>query len=251
MSRNTIVALAVVGLAVLGLYALLGTPLLTGDGPIRAHCDDYLARPTAGWVTLHNCLLDMEQLVLESESGDFESLEHRRKGLSKKPYPQAPTWVRAWAPIRAEVHSGVVRVAWKIESADLLKWVNALERADDRERDRLWADPVLLRRMSRPAMLEGRAERAGGSFVLDTFGTSATSTLLLLSPGTPPKASILGPVLGAIGIVALAFLALRLLVRPPPETSPEAELTNLNVSDVKVELGELQRLRDEQRRDRR
>ncbi|MFZ5446926.1 MAG: hypothetical protein ACOZQL_43465 [Myxococcota bacterium] len=249
MQRNTIVAFALMVLTALGLYVVLGTPLLRGDAPLKTECANFVGRPTTGWVTLYRCTLDMELLVLESEQGDFELLERRRQGLGKKPYARPPTWVRAWAPVRADGNGGVVRVAWRIESGDLLKWINVLERADERQKERLWADPTLLRRMSTPALLEGRAEKAEQAFVLDAFGTSASSSLLLLTAGKPPEQSLVGPVLAAAAIVMAAFVALRLLVRPQL-TSAEGELTQVNVSDVKVELGELERLREEERRNR-
>jgi hypothetical protein len=194
----------------------------------------------------------MDALVLESEAGDFETLDHRRKGLSSKPFASPPRWVRAWAPVRAEPgHAGVVRVAWRVESTDLLRWVNTFDRAEEREKERMWSDPVLLRRMGRPSLLQGRAERAPPGFVLDVFGTTAVSALILVVPGTPPKPSVAGPLVGAVLVLVIAFVAVRLTRKPELSAAAEAELANVNLADVKVELGALEQLREEERAARR
>lgn len=246
------VSLVVAILTALALYLVLGTQALQGEPTVVADCDDYLARPVERWVSLRGCSLDMDALVLESEAGDFETLDHRHKGLSSKPYASPPKWVRAWAPIRAEPgHTGVVRVAWRVESTDLLRWVNTFDRADDREKDRMWSEPVLLRRMARPSLLQGRAERASPTFVLDAFGTTAVSALVLVVPGTPPKQSLAGPLVGAGLVLVIAFVAVRLTRKPEMSAATEAELANVNLSGVKVELGALEQLREEERAARR
>lgn len=242
------VSLVVAIVTVVALYVVLGTRALQGEQTVTATCEDFLARPTESWVSLRRCALDMDSLVLESEAGDFETLDHRHKGLSSKPYASPPKWVRAWAPVGAEDgRRSVARLAWRVDSADLLRWVNAFDRADERGKQRMWDDPVLLRRMARPALLEGRADRASAEFVLNAFGTTAVPSLLLLTPGTPPKQSLAGPLVGAGLVLVIAFVALRLTRKPELSATAEAELANVNLSGVEVELGALEQLRKEER----
>jgi hypothetical protein len=84
------VSLVVAIVTALALYVVLGTEALQGEHAVVADCDDYLARPLESWVSLRGCALDMDALVLESEAGDFETLDHRRKGLSSKPFASPP-----------------------------------------------------------------------------------------------------------------------------------------------------------------
>lgn len=251
--------LVVVSLAVLGfgLYSVLTTWFFRSDRPARLLCEDWLAQPVSRWVELRGCRLDSEQLVLESEGGELESLAGRLKDVSTHVYATPPTWVAAWVP----VHDGfgrtpIVHAAYRIESADLMKWLNALDRAEPGKREQLWADPVPLRRLVMPRVLIGRAEKAADDELRKVLGGPPSATLMLVTAGLPPEPE--PPFFGLfciIGGVALMFAAARNLGSstsgPLGEQSAEQLITNVNVSDVKVELGALEQLREEERAARR
>ena len=254
MQRNVIVSLVLLGMGAVAVLGVLTSPYFTGEGTVSGTCEGYLVQPTALWVSLHECALDMDQLVLESEAGDFETLENRRQGLSQKPFASPPRWVAAWAPMRAEFgRVGVVKAVYRIDSVDLLKWVNAFDRADERDKERLWADPVPLRRMSHPSLLVGHAQKAGLGTVQRALGTTASANLLAVVPGTPPQQSLLGPLVSVGLLLVLGVVLLRVARGGKSQHDPlaEQELRQLGVTDMKVELGALDQLREEERASRR
>jgi hypothetical protein len=251
-----LVIAGVVGLVLLGFcaFSLVTTYVIRPDAPLKTGCDVWLNHLEPRWVVLSGCVLDVDLVVVESDAGDFEKLANRQKGLSLKPYPVPPTWVAAWIPVRTELQgAGLVRAAWRTESQDLLKWVNALERADERQKERMWADQTLLRRFSRPGVLPGKAGRPESETLQKAFGSSAAASLLAVLPGTapPPEVPAVGIFAGLAGLVLLVYV-IRSATRPAhlDEATVAQALTQVNVSDVKLELGALEQLRDEERQQR-
>jgi len=253
VSRNVVLGFLAVSVTGLGLMAVLSTPALQRNETLTSDCDQYLGAPTAGWVSLSNCLLDMEALVLESEHGEFETLENRRNGLSSKLLSGdgPPNWVAAWAPMRQDVgRVGVIRVVYRLQAADLLKWLNTFDRADERTKERMWVDPVLLRRMARPSVVEGRAEKPPTDAIQRAYGNVASATMLTLLPGKAPKSSVLGPIVALSMLVALGLTIARLARKPPPGIA-EASVEQLGVHGVKLEYGALDALRREEQAEKR
>jgi hypothetical protein len=243
---------AILGLVLLGFctYSVITTWVYPKDAPLKGHCNAWLERPAARWLRLQGCVLDVDLAIVESAEGDFEKLVNRQKGLSLKPYPVPPNWVAAWLPVRTEtLGTGLVRAAYRIDSPDLLKWINTLERASEREKERMWADPAVLRRFSRPGLLPGKAEKPQTEALQKAFGAAASANLLAVYAGDPPPPS--APTLGILsGLLGLGLLGFVVRKRSAAAT-PEQELTNINVSDVKLEIGALEELRAEERKGKR
>ena len=231
-------------------YSVITTWVLPTNTLLNAPCDDWLERPSARWVSLSGCVLDVDLVIVESAEGDFEKLSNRQKGLSMKPYPEPPTWVAAWLPVRTEwTGGGPVRAAYRLASKDLLEWINTLERADEREKERMWDDRAALRRLSRPGVLPGLAEKPTNEGLQKAFGQAGSPNLLAVYAGAPPPASVpaLGILAGLTGLGLLGFLVRRRGVDGP---TAEQQITKVNVSDVKLEIGALEELRAEERRNR-
>lgn len=244
-----LVLAAILSLVLLGFctYSVVTTWVYPKDVALKGPCDAWLERPLARWLALKGCVLDVDLVVVESAEGDFEKLANRQKGLSLKPYPVPPTWVAAWIPVRSEwMGGGLVRAAYRIDSADVMKWINTLERADEREKDRMWADPVPLRRLSRPGVLPGKAEKPETEALQKAFGASASPNMLVVYAGDQPAPGppALGIISGILGLIGMGFVVRR---RSAPEPTAEQHLTKVNVSDVKLELGALEELRAEER----
>lgn len=242
---------AILSLMLLGFsaYSVITTWVFPSDAPLKAQCDAWLERPAQRWVALRGCLLDADLVIVESEAGDFEKLSYRRQGLSMKPYPVPPNWVAAWIPVRsAGSAAGVVRAAYRLESKDMLKWINTLERADEREKERMWADPAPILRMTRPGVLAGHAQKPPHEGLQKAFGTGASGNLLAIIAGEPPPptAPAAGILAGLLGLVALGYF-FRLRLAPVEELSAAQQITGVNVSDVKLEIGALEEIRKEER----
>ena len=136
-----------------------------------------------------------------------------------------------------------------------MKWVNALERADEREKERMWADPVLLRRLSRPGLLPGHAERPATEDLQKAFGNAASGGMLAVIAGpapvpTMPAQGILAGLAGFFLLALAARSATRTTAGHLYEASAEQTMTQANVSDVKLEIGALEELRREERKPR-
>jgi len=71
-------------------------------------CEDFEARPTAGWVTLVDCELDFEHAVVSDEVG-HERLVDRLEGVSRMLHDSPPTWSQVLVPLSSPRH-GPVRV---------------------------------------------------------------------------------------------------------------------------------------------
>jgi len=243
---------AVLGLSLLGLfsYSAITTWVYPSNAALQGQCEAWLERPVARWVSLKKCTLDVEMTVLESDQGDYETLSDRKEGLSRKLYAMPPNWVALWVPIRTEsTGTGLVRAVYRLESKDALQWVNKFERANDREKDRMWADPAPIRRLSRPGVLPGKADKPTDEAMQQAFASAASANLLSVIAGSPPplEPPTLGILAGLLGLVSLGY-AVR---KRAPEPTAEQQITALNVSDVKLEIGALEALRNEERENRR
>ena len=233
-------------------YSVITTWVFPGNALLKASCDGWLERPEKRWVALEGCVLDVDLVVVESDEGDFEKLSNRQRGISMKPYPVPPNWVAAWIPVRADGGGGgVVRAAYRLESKDVLKWINTLERADEREKERMWEAPALIRRLSRPGVLPGHAQKPMSEGLQKAYGSGASANLVAIIAGAPPPptAPSAGILAGLVGLVMLGYF---IRSRSAAEGANAAQqITTANVSDVKLEIGALEELRDEERRDER
>lgn len=217
-------------------------------------CTDYLEEPGPGWMKLKGCELAVSQALLESEAGDFETLENRRKGLAMKLFDAPPKWVAVWLPITSLSVKGGPRAILRNDAQDLVKWVNALEGASDAARERMWEDPVVLRRMSRPGQIDGYSEKPAADTLRRAYGSTASVNLYVIRPGAPepmmhPSISILAG-LFVLGVLAL-FLNKFVKKDPDLELTPEQVTARNIVGKTRVELGELERLREEERAEQR
>ncbi|MGV3623751.1 MAG: hypothetical protein ACO1OB_23235 [Archangium sp.] len=244
-------------LAGFGAYSLVMEYVFHVGHPAKLACSDWLDAPDTMWLELHNCTLDTHQVILESETGEMEALVSRVDGLSSHMYAKPPRWVAAWAPIRDEVdRSNMVRAVYRIESSDLIAFVNALEAAPVSKRADMWTDPAPLRRVVKPGVLFGKAERASGDALQHAWGSLSTPSMLTVRPGDPPesKAGLVGTLALVLG-AAFIFVGARLFANssggPLGPTTAAQTITGVNVSDVKVELGALEELRAEERAARR
>lgn len=223
--------------------------------PVKGPCSSWLEQPSARWLSLTGCTLGVDELVLESDAGDLETLANRREGLATRPYENPPRWVAAWAPVATlGQRKELVRAVFRLEGSDLVAWLNAFERADERKREAMWADPVVLRRVAAPGVLAGRASKPATDAVQKAFGPRASAALLVVTPGEPPAPALpawaAGALLLALGLSWLAWREFSQLSRGHAPT-PEQAITNANVRDVKLELGELEALRREEAERRR
>ncbi len=233
-------------------YAAFTTWVIPSNAALKGRCDSWLEKPQAQWIALKGCVLDVDLVILESEEGDFETLQNRNEGISSKPYPVPPNWVAVWIPIRTEFKSAsLVRAAYRLDSKDALKWVNEFERADEKKKEKMWADPAPIRRLSRPGVLPGKAEKPSNEAIVKTFGPRASANLLAVIAGDPPPMDppVVGILSGILGLVALGYVLRR---RPAgDDLTAEQLITNVNVSDVKLEIGALEQLRLEEEEERR
>lgn len=223
--------------------------------PVKGPCAYWLEQPTARWLSLSGCTLGVDELLLESDAGDLETLADRRQGLATKPYATPPRWVAAWAPVATlGQRKELVRAVFRLESSDLVAWLNAFERADERKRESMWADPVVLRRVASPGVLAGLASKPATDAIQKAFGQRASAALLVVTPGEPPAPALpawaAGALLLALGLSWRAWREFGDMARGHDPT-PEQVITSANVRDVKLELGALEELRREEAERRR
>jgi hypothetical protein len=147
---------------------------------------------------------------------------------------------------------GARRAALRSQSEDLLKWVNAHEVADEAKREKMWADPAVLNRMTHPAVLVGRSEKPAGDLVPRAFGPQASVNLHVFRLEAPPERMHVSVVL-SIGLVLL-IAGIALAVRftranrlENAELTPEQVTARNIVGSTKVQLGELEQIREEER----
>ncbi len=244
----------IVGMSLLGIsgYLLVAKFLWRADAPFRGACRVWLDQPTPRWVELEGCVLDTPQTLVETETGELESLASRADGLSTHLFAKPPKWVAAWIPIRDDAgRANVVRAVYRTESTDLMRWINMMDSAPDARRQEMWADQGVLRRIAKPGVLMGAAAKPQTEVIRKTWGSMASATLLVVTPGEPPPFEF--PSLAfAIGVVgfALAVAGLRKGTGANSQQTAEQMLAALNTNDVKVELGALESVREEERRRR-
>lgn len=235
-----------------GAWAVNTARTWANDRPAEVYCGDFLRSPKAGWFKLRECTLDVNNLVLESSNGEFEPLDNRRKGISSKLYDGTPKWVAALIPITTPFDRGARRAALRSESDDLLKWLNAHEVADDLKREKMWADPSVLLRMSKPSILEGEATKPDGDLVPRAFGPTASVNMHVFTVGKPPERTHVAVTIGIGFVLYMAAIALVTRFAKAPrlehELTPEQVTARNIVGATRVQLGELEQLREEERR---
>lgn len=255
-----ILLIGVVGLvaAVIGLSTTATSLAVDAHRAEAQPCELWLDRPRPGWVNLRECRLDVDAAVLESDQRTWERLADRRRGLVPTPYETPPRWVALWVPLKSEhARERTARVLYRVDGADLLKWLNKVTQVDEAKRDAMWAEAPVLRRLSRPGVVQGEAAVAAEEGLVKAHGGGPLGGLLTLVPGATPPASggtPFGVVLLVLGVGAVA-VALRMLVRRNSTylgaPTAEQELTQVDVKDVSVELGALEALRREEAEARR
>jgi hypothetical protein len=235
-------------------WSMVSEFLIRPKAPLELTCAEYLRALDPRWIKLTGCVLDTERMVLESDAGDFEPFSNRVKGMSSKLYATTPTWVAAWAPMRAPGTPPVTRVLYRLSTPDLMKWLNAFERGDEAQRAKWMENPVQLRRVETPGLLSGQVKKPENPGVRMAFGTSATNSLLVMIPGTwpGPELPVLGVIAGLLGLFGAAF-AFRSATRSPrlDDATAEQLAHTMSTADVKLEIGELEALRREERQNSR
>lgn len=142
---------------------------------LEEKCDRWLESPQSGRVSLKGCLLDAEGAVLESSAGHFETLAHRREGLSYHLSPDGAHWVAAWLPVATEKVRVRLRAVYRESSPEVVAWLAALEAGRG---DALAG----LHRLTRPAVVEGWAAPLDGVAIRDAFEARG-STMFGITPG--------------------------------------------------------------------
>jgi hypothetical protein len=253
MSRAALFLIVGMSLLAVSGYLLVAKFLWRGDAPFRGPCRAWLSQPSPRWVELEGCVLDTPQTLVEADTGELEALASRAEGLSTHLFAKPPKWVAAWIPIRDDAgRANVVRAVYRTESADLIRWINMMDSAPDARRQEMWADQGVLRRIARPGVLMGTAAKPQTEMLRKTWGSMASAAMLVVTPGEPPPFEF--PTLAfAIGVAGLllAVAGLRSGTGSKSQQSAEQMLTVLNTNDVKVELGALESVREEERRRRR
>lgn len=235
-------------------WSMVSEFLIRPTAPLELSCGEYLRMLDARWLKLTGCVLDTERMVLESDAGDFEPFSNRVKGISSKLYAAPPNWVAAWAPMRSPGAPPATRVVYRLSTPDLMKWLNAFERGNEVQRAKWMENPVQLRRVETPGLLTGQVKKPENPNVRTAFGTSATGSMMVMIPGTwpGPQLPVLGVIAGLLGFFGCAF-AFRVATRSPrlDEATAEQLANTMSTADVKLEIGELEALRREERQNSR
>lgn len=195
-------------------------------------CEDFEARPIAGWVTLVDCELDFEHALVSDEVG-HERLVDRLEGVSRMLHDSPPTWSQVLVPLSSPRH-GPVRVMVSLSDPGVLTWLNALERRGGSGRAHSLQDLVELQRWRRLGRLQAEGVKDQGE-LQRVMGPSATPGLVVLRQAAPPPAHVPGGAifLGGLGLGALVWGWVGRGRRG------EVGVGGLDVSDVTLELGEL------------
>ncbi len=244
---------AVSSLALLGfcIYSVVITWVFPKDPLFTGGCDDWLVEgPAPSWVALKGCVLDVDLVILESDQADFEQLVNRKNGVSLKPYPEPPNWIAAWVPIRTQwTTQGPVKALYRLQAVDTMKWINTLERADEREKQRMWADRAPILRLSKPGLLVGKADKPTTEGLQKVLGPAGAAHVLVVIASDPPLRAIpiTGLFAGLAGLSVLVFVARQVGRNRLDPLTAEQHITRVNVSDVKLEIGALEELRAEER----
>lgn len=216
-------------------------------------CHFFTDQPLEEWITLSGCNVVFEDAVLSDGADVFERYADRREGLSRSLHDTQPVWTTIYAPIAprikpVEAPGHAVRAVIAITDHDALDFVNSLERAPtQREREHLLERPRQLDRLSHPPLLAGKASRLPvGERVQRVLGAISAPTLTVLEPGTVPPAAVSGLAFfaGAFGLF-MVLMGVRTINHRSRSVVDDAQV--INTSDVRVEVGELAALREEER----
>lgn len=226
--------LGLIGAALVGTCGVL-TALEYSAAQGRAaprDCQDFAARPTAGWVTLVDCELDFEHAVVSDEVG-HERLVDRIEGISRKLHDAPPTWSQVLVPLSSP-RPGPARAMVALSDAAVLTWLNGLERRGVSGSDRSLQGIAEIQRWRRLGRLQAEGVRDRGE-LQRVMGPDAIPGLVMLRPAVPPPAHIPSGAM-ALGVLGLGALAWRWAGR---DRRGAVGVGGLDVSDVKLELGEL------------
>jgi hypothetical protein len=246
------IGLSGLGFSLLSIFAAVGAHRVR-QAPVE--CDSFIARPAEAWVTLVGCRLDFDDAVL-MDGTNVERLSDRKVGIAHSVQPRGFEWTTMVVPVKAP--NALIRpsrVVTPITDVDVLAWVNAIERATTvEERERLSSQTKLIDRLASPTRITGHGERGPlADAVQRVLGREGMAGLVVLRPAEIPGVEVpdLGILTGVLGLIAIAIAIAGLGRARALGSSIEADLTNADVSGVKLEIGELEALRREQERERR
>lgn len=240
---------AIVGLLLVG-FCLFGGGLTLIVHPVPVEegaCARYLEGPKERWVKLTGCRLAIDDLLVVNADG-VERFADRAEGVSRVLHAKPPVWTALYVPITTGLPDDqrAVRVLYRLADRDVLKWVNALEVAEEGQKRRLLDNQAVLLRIASPGLLMGHATHAPEAATLqEALGTRAQAGLLVVEPGPVPVPEFpFGAIAaGLTGCVFLLWALTRLLRRGPPAVS---DVATVDVSKVPVSLGELDAMRREE-----
>jgi hypothetical protein len=224
----------------LGLFKLFATTQIEVNS-----CSAFTRQPTLGQIELDSCGLDLNEMLLVSEGGEIEKLSMRRKGLSMHPLSNVQ-WAHAYAPVLDPQNVlDRTRVLYDVTSPELLQFLNAFERANESAKQKMFENPVLLRRMEKTVTLMGRAQKPELFEDLQAvLGNSGSPFLVLVKPGLPqPSPPIAWDTL-FIALLGLACFAYAILRRPTSD--PEFESQMPPADDAMLKLGQLDKLKTDE-----
>lgn len=225
-----------------------GLTLIVHPVPVEeGACARYLERPKERWVKLTGCRLAIDDLLVVNADG-VERFADRAEGLSRVLHAKPPVWTALYVPVTTGLPDDqrAVRVLYRLADRDVLKWVNALEVAEEGQKRRLLDNQAVLLRIASPGLLMGHATHAPEAETLqEALGTRAQAGLLVVEPGPVPvpEFPLAAVAAGLTGGVLLLWALARLLRRGPPAVS---DVAVVDVSRIPVSLGELDAMRREE-----
>ncbi len=249
------VLLPLLGLVLIG-FCVESTVVEYASARTRASpipCGVFVDQPMEEWVTLAGCNLDFEDAVLSDGAELYERYSDRRQGLSHSLKVDEPTWKVIYAPMsnrypKQGEPGHAVRAVAAITDRDALAYVNAVERAKtQRDRDRLLEKSRELDRLVAVPQLVGHGEKCPeAERVQRVLGSLSAPTLVVLKPGSVPEPAVSGLAFfsGAFGLFMM-LMGVRQINRRAQSAVDEVQV--VNTSDVRVEVGELAALREEER----
>lgn len=244
--RVRLVLVGIVGLMLVGFcFFGGGLTLIVHPVPVEeGTCARYLERPKERWVKLTGCRLGIDDLLLANADG-VERFADRAEGLSRVLHAQPPVWTELYVPLTTGLPDDqrAIRVMYRLADRDVLKWVNAIEQADEAQRKRLLEGRSMLLRIASPGLLLGHASRGPVADVLQqALGTEAQAGLLVIEPGPVPVPEFPFPAVlaGLVGGTLLLWTLTRFLRRTPADALAQ---DTVDVSGVPLSLGELDAMR--------
>ena len=248
--------LALIGMMLLG-FCSVETVTTFIKNPNRAEplpCDEFSERPTARWVKLEGCTLDFDDALLHDEKGHFERFADRKEGLSRRLYDDPPVWNSLLVPVKTPSNRArPARLLFFLTDRELLAWVNSFERASVEDRAKILRKTMYLDRLATPGVLIGKVERdAEAEATQRAMGLGGAVGLMLLRSAEPPGFELSPFIIGAglLGSGLLIFAIGRFTGPGRHEPSAAETLTTNEVGGVKLEIGGLEALREEERKRR-